>query len=260
MPIGPIGAKLIGSGLGAISSIFGASQARAGQEAANAANLRIARENREWQERMSNTAYQRASQDLQAAGLNRILALGKPASTPAGNIATMQNPKAAYQAAGQNIANIAANTALQIAQAKNLNARTEALGGAAAVGTKLGELVNWITGKTGVGEPSKGDTPLEYGGMWDQLKNDAKKLYEMISRPKSDYVLKNTTISERENAEIDAQKFLQEIKGTDHYRQMLDQVNKMDIPQGLTDDQKVLWGLSHPEEVKRAMERQRNYQ
>ena len=86
-PIGSIGGAILGPIIG---GLFG----RSGQRDANATNLQIARENRRWQERMSNTAYQRAAKDLEAAGLNRILAFGGPSSTPAGNVATMLNENA----------------------------------------------------------------------------------------------------------------------------------------------------------------------
>lgn len=66
-----------------------------GQSSANRSNERIARENREFQERMSNTAYQRAAKDMSSAGLNRILAVGSPATTPGGSTATFGNVGAA---------------------------------------------------------------------------------------------------------------------------------------------------------------------
>lgn len=78
----------LGLGAGALTSALGFF----GQSQANQANLRIAREQMKFQERMSSTAHQRAVADLRKAGINPILAAGSQASAPGGASATMQDP------------------------------------------------------------------------------------------------------------------------------------------------------------------------
>ncbi len=68
-----VAASVIGGALGIGGSAVSAQQ-----------SAKEAKKNREFQERMSSTAYQRSAKDLEAAGLNRILALGNPATTPGG--------------------------------------------------------------------------------------------------------------------------------------------------------------------------------
>lgn len=74
-------------------SVIGAAGNYASAQESARMSVKSAREQMAFQERMSNTAYQRAASDLEKAGLNRVIALGNPASTPSGAGYSMPDAK-----------------------------------------------------------------------------------------------------------------------------------------------------------------------
>jgi hypothetical protein len=157
------------------SSMYSANAARGGQSAANNMNLKIAREQMAFQERMSNTAYQRAAKDLEAAGLNRILALGQPSSTP-------QGAKTDFKSTRETESQIRANMGLTLAQtyaakaagdnsaaqAKVAEEKESMLGPAARVADSLEQLIT--SAKEGAGKPS----------LYDRAKSGLTNIFEAL--------------------------------------------------------------------------------
>lgn len=96
-----------------------------GQSQANATNMQIAQNQMDFQKNMSNTSYQRAVKDMQAAGLNPMLAYSQGgASTPSGASTTVGNKYSgaisaaqAQQAQNETLKQIQSQTAVNNATA-----------------------------------------------------------------------------------------------------------------------------------------------
>lgn len=121
---------IAGAGLSALGNIFGGMMSQQGQASANQANINLAREQMQFQERMSNTAYQRAMADMRAAGLNPILAYQKGgASTPGGSLPNMANEMGGWGpalAGAVNSAQSAFKTAADVGVAREMAPKLKA--------------------------------------------------------------------------------------------------------------------------------------
>nr|QPI13023.1 MAG: DNA pilot protein [Microvirus sp.] len=115
----------------------------------NAFNAAEAQKNRDWTERMSNTAYQRAMADMKEAGLNPVLAYQQGgASTPTGTPAASGSGSASgggYRSSGRSVADPSSAFLRSISQIVaglvSKSATTTAAGIAAASSEKVANTV-----------------------------------------------------------------------------------------------------------------------
>lgn len=115
---------IAGAAIGALGSIAGGLIGSSGQRAANRTNVLLQREQQAFEERLSNTAVQRASADYRAAGFNPLLAMTNPASTPNVAPARIDNAKASLGQGVSSAAAAAASMQQMQAQTSNIQAST----------------------------------------------------------------------------------------------------------------------------------------
>lgn len=152
----PVIGGLLG-GLGSMfGSMFGSSENASAVAQTNATNVQLQQQNQQFQENMSNTAYQRASADMTKAGLNPAMMFGSggAASTPSTQPARIEAPQPGQGAigAGRAVNDMVSNAV----QMKTIDKMTEEIANLKTVEAKniadtavSGELKQNIAARTG---------------------------------------------------------------------------------------------------------------
>ena len=210
--------SLLSAGLNIAGSVLGGiGQSSANEQSASNVAAQIA-----FQDRMSRTAYQRAVKDLRKAGLNPMLAYGKPASTPSGAAAPVMNELLPVGEGLRATAKQVAEIELLKSQQKNVEAQTRATHQNINIKSPIEEIrhpigaaIDWLKQELGIGtttgkevqegspmpsqansaksikypEPLEGETPIQYFERVIPPYIQKKKL----TKEQEDYINKGTS-------------------------------------------------------------------